>query len=240
MELELSIIFPALNEAQNLHRYSSEVFPVLDGLGVPYEVLIVDDGSSDDTVTVAQSLGARVRVVSHERNLGLGAALRTGFRHARGRLLITMDSDLTFAPTLIPELLERYRRGDVDTVLGSPKLAGYGSEIPSYRIVISQLATFVYSLLLQSHVTAVSPIFRLYQRADLEALELTAAGFDINAEILFGLLRSGKRVVEIPAPLTARIHGASNLQYRREILRHCRLVMKMLTWRIASLAGSRR
>ena len=229
--LELSVIFPAFNEAANLRRFPDEVFPILDGLGRSYEVLIVDDGSADDTAAVAEGLRAPARLVRHGRNQGLGAALRTGFREAKGELVITMDTDLTFSPALVPALLARFDRGDVDVVSGSPRLAGYASEIPSYRIVVSRLSTLVYSAILGTHVTSVSPILRLYRRADLAALSLHAVGFDINVEILYGLLRHGKRLAEIPAPLTQRIHGESSLDYYREMRRHLRLVARMLSWR---------
>ena len=230
--LLLTIVVPAWNEADNLRRYPSELLPVLEALGTPYEVVIVDDRSTDDSRRVAEAMGPAVRVVSHEHNRGLGAAIRTGFAAARGELVVTLDADLTFSPELIGRLLERFHRGDVDVVTGSPKLAGYGEEIPSYRIVISRLATLVYSTILGTWVTAVSPIFRLYRRDDLHELDLRSVGFDINAEILFGLLKNGKRLAEIPAPLTQRIHGQSRLNYRKEIVRHLRLSGRMAAWRL--------
>jgi len=232
----LSVVIPAWNEAENLRRYPSELFPVLAGLDMAVEVLIVDDGSRDDTAAVARSLGPPARLVAHEANKGLAEALRTGFAEARGELLVTLDADLTFAPALIPALLARYRAGDADVVSGSPKLAGYGADIPEYRIVISRLATLIYSTVLGAHITAVSPIFRLYRTEDLRGLQLTSKGFDINAEILFGLIRKGKRVAEIPAPLTQRIHGQSSLNYRREMIRHLRLATKMALWRVGLYA----
>jgi dolichol-phosphate mannosyltransferase len=230
--LLLTIVVPAWNEADNLRRYSSELLPVLERLQMPYEVVIVDDGSTDDTRRIAEAMGPAVRVVSHEQNRGLGAAIRTGFAAARGELVVTLDADLTFSPLLIGQLLERFQRGDVDVVTGSPKLAGYGEDIPSYRIVISRVATLVYSTILGTWVTAVSPIFRLYRRDDLNELDLKSVGFDINAEILFALLKKGKRLAEIPAPLTQRIHGQSRLNYRKEIVRHLRLSARMAAWRL--------
>jgi len=230
--LLLTIVVPAWNEADNLRRYSSELLPVLEKLQMPYEVVIVDDGSTDDTRRIAEAMGPAVRVVSHEQNRGLGAAIRTGFAAARGELVVTLDADLTFSPLLIGQLLERFQRGDVDVVTGSPKLAGYGEDIPSYRIVISRVATLVYSTILGTWVTAVSPIFRLYRRDDLNELGLKSVGFDINAEILFALLKKGKRLAEIPAPLTQRIHGQSRLNYRKEIVRHLRLSARMAAWRL--------
>lgn len=234
----LSVIFPAFNEAENLARFPTEVLPELDRLGVSYEVLVIDDGSTDDTARVARNVGRAVRLVSHSRNSGLGAAIRTGIAEATGDLVITMDTDLTFSPTLIAQLVQRFDRGDVDVVLGSPKLAGYGAEIPSYRILISRAATVVYSLLLGRHLSAVSPIFRLYRRADLVELPLHANGFEINAEILFHLLRRGCRVTEVPTPLTQRIYGTTKLSYPREIRRHVRLVATMANWRMRDAFGA--
>ena len=71
----ISFIFPAYNEAENLKRFPSEVLPVFDALCEPYEVLVIDDGSTDETAQVAASLGGSVRLVKHDRNRGLGAAV---------------------------------------------------------------------------------------------------------------------------------------------------------------------
>lgn len=228
----ISFVFPAFNEAENLHRFPAEAFPEFDRLGEDYEVVIVDDGSTDDTADVARSLGPRVQLVQHDKNRGLGAAVRTGIGAAQGDLVITMDSDLTFAPSDVQNLLERYRKGDVDVVSGSPKLAGYGKEIASYRVLVGKISTLIYSIVFGRWLTAVSPIFRLYQKKDLDELTLRSTGFDINSEILFQLVRNGKRVAEIPTMLTERIHGESKLNYKKEIIRHLRLVWRMIKMRL--------
>jgi dolichol-phosphate mannosyltransferase len=235
----ISFIFPAFNEADNLKRFPGEVIPVFDRLGEPYEIVIVDDGSVDDTAVVARGLGDRVHVVQHDRNKGLGAAIRTGIANAKGDVVITMDTDLTFAPELVASLLERFKRGDVDVVSGSPKLAGYGKDIPTYRVLVGKISTLVYSLIFGRHITAVSPVFRLYRRADLIDLPLQSTGFDINAEILFFLVQRGKKVAEVPAALTQRVHGVSKLNYKREMKRHLRLVWRMLKLRYKSAASKR-
>lgn len=228
----ITFAFPAFNESENLKRFPSEVIPVFDSLGTPYEILIVDDGSTDATADVARQLGTPVRVVQHDRNRGLGAAVRTAIREAKGDLLITMDTDLTFAPTLVPSLLRRFNKGDVDVVCGSPKLAGYGKDIPSYRLLVSHVASLVYRLVLGAKVTAMTPIFRLYKRDQLLHLPLQATGFDINAEILFYLVRDGRSIAEVPAALTQRIHGESKLEYRKEMKRHLRLLKRMIFLRL--------
>ncbi len=228
----ITFAFPAFNEADNLTRFPSEVLPIFEALREPYEVLIIDDGSTDTTAATARSLGEKVRLVQHDRNRGLGAAIRTAIKEANGDLLITMDADLTFAPGLVIRLLERFKRGDVDVVCGSPKLAGYGKDIPSYRLFVAHIAGLVYRLVLGAKVSAMTPIFRLYKREQLMSLPLQATGFDINAEILFYLIRDKRRIAEIPAPLTQRIHGESKLEYRKEMKRHLRLLKRMVLLRL--------
>lgn len=228
----ITFAFPAFNEAENLRRFPAEVIPVFNALNEPYEIVVVDDGSTDATAAVARALGAPVRLVQHERNRGLGAAIRTAIKEAKGDILITMDTDLTFAPSLVPVLLERFRKGDVDVVCGSPKLAGYGKDIPSYRLFVSHVASLVYRVVLGARLSTVTPIFRLYKREQLLSLPLQATGFDINAEILFYLVRAGRRIAEVPAALTQRIHGESKLEYRKEMKRHLRLLKRMITLRL--------
>ncbi len=231
----ITFAFPAFNEADNLTRFPSEVLPIFEALREPYEVLIIDDGSTDTTAATARSLGEKVRLVQHDRNRGLGAAIRTAIKEANGDLLITMDADLTFAPGLVIRLLERFKRGDVDVVCGSPKLAGYGKDIPSYRLFVAHVAGLIYRLVLGAKVSAMTPIFRLYKREQLMNLPLQATGFDINAEILFYLIRDKRRVAEVPAPLTQRIHGESKLEYRKEMKRHLRLLKRMVLLRLKGM-----
>ena len=228
----ISFIFPAYNEAENLKRFPVEVFPVFDALHEPYEIIVIDDGSTkDDTAAVAAGFGGPVRLVKHEVNKGLGASIRTGIAEAKGDLVITMDTDLTFAPSLVQSLLERYKNGDVDVVSGSPKMASYDKNIPFYRVAISYAASLVYAVVMGKWMRDVSPIFRLYKREQLLTLPLTTNRFEINAEILFHLIRQGRRIVEIPAPLTQRIHGESKLDYKKEIVRHLRLIWRMIKLR---------
>ncbi|MCR4278502.1 MAG: glycosyltransferase [bacterium] len=230
----ISFIFPAYNEAENLKRFPEEVFPVFDALQEPYEIIVIDDGSDDETAVVARRMGDRIRLVVHEQNKGLGAAIRTGIDAVRGDIVITMDTDLTFAPELVFKLLERYHQNDVDVVSGSPKLAGYGSDIPIYRILVSKMASIVYRVIMGGKVTTVSPIFRLYKREHLTSLPLRSTGFDINAEILFYLIRDERRIIEIPTPLTQRVYGESKLVYSREMKRHIRLLFHILRIRLSN------
>lgn len=231
---KLSVIIPCFNEELNVPRYAAEVWPVLQAIGLPFEVVIVDDGSKDGTVREVEKLSkAETKLVRHEVNKGLGQAVRTGIAAATGDLVVTLDGDLTFHPRLIPRLLEAYRQEpSVDFIIGSPNLGGYDKNIPQWRLVISKLANGFYRFLLGKKITAINPIFRLYKTKDVQGLSLTAVGYDINAEILFKLVYRGKTFREVPAELTQRQFGVSKLRYGREIRRHLALIAKILKWRV--------
>ncbi|MBN1918978.1 MAG: glycosyltransferase family 2 protein [Verrucomicrobia bacterium] len=116
---ELSVVIPVYNEIQNLEPLWVELREVLEGLGRPYEVIFVNDGSTDGSEEVIKRLASKhgaVRYVSFERNCGQTAAFDAGFKAARGDIVVTMDADLQNDPHDIPALLELI--GDYDLVIG--------------------------------------------------------------------------------------------------------------------------
>jgi len=116
----VSIVAPAYNEAENLAAFIAAMTPVLDGLGEPWEIVFVDDGSRDDTLGIllaARATDPRLKVVGLARNFGKDIALSAGLAHARGRAVIPIDCDLQHPPELIPVLVARWRAG-ADMVVG--------------------------------------------------------------------------------------------------------------------------
>lgn len=235
--MKLSVVIPCFNEEENVRRVTAELLPVLDGVGMESEVVLVDDGSTDGTAREIKNIGdARVRAVTHEKNQGLSAAMRTGIQAATGDLVVFLDSDFTFHPKLIPALLAALQaRPGTDFVIGSPRLGGYAKDIPAYRVSISKIANWVYAMLLGRPVTSVNQIFRLYKAPALKALRLTSKGYEINAEILFKLVFAGEKFVEIPAELTVRQYGVSKLRYGREFRRHAVLLLKIIAWKLRAM-----
>jgi len=106
-EIEFSVVVPVYNEHDNLHRLLAAIVPVMEPLG-SFEVVLVDDGSTDGSSTLLDELAAaeaRVRVLHFVKNCGQSAAFDAGFRHARGRVIVTLDADLQSDPADIPVLL---------------------------------------------------------------------------------------------------------------------------------------
>ena len=231
----ISIIFPLYNEEENVIHYNKDLFPVIDAigkeLGETFEYIFVDDGSADGTVKQISGIaGTRTdtRVIVHERNRGMGNAIKTGLTECNGELVITMDADLTFRPVDVKKLIVKYRETGADCVSGSPYLErGLLEEVTPFRLLMSRTVNFMYRVLLGSSITCVSPIFRLYRFSALREMEITSQNFEINAEIISKLIIRKKKVVEVPVPLLKRKFGNSKINVRKEIKNYIALLFKI-------------
>ncbi|OPY36715.1 MAG: Glycosyltransferase AglD [Methanoregula sp. PtaU1.Bin051] len=231
----ISIIIPLFNERDNVVQYPTDLFPVMDRIALEYnetfEYLMVDDGSRDDTVERLNEIAGQrgdVIVLRHEKNSGMGTAIRTGIAKAKGDLIVTMDSDLTFRPQDVQVLIEAYRKTGADCVSGSPYLRkGLMGEVTPLRLLMSRSVNFLYRLLLGGNISCVSPIFRLYKRRIFDEIPVTSNNFEINAEIISKLLIAKMNVVEVPVPLLKRRHGSSKIRITKEIRNYLWLLYRI-------------
>jgi dolichol-phosphate mannosyltransferase len=226
----LSVILPCYNEAGAVGRYANELLPALAALGVPFEVLAVDDGSRDGTGDALRRLP--VTVLAHETNRGMGAAIRTGLAAAKGELCATLDADLSFAPAQLAAMLAKQRETNADLVAGSPFLKPEGmAAVPWARRAPSLMLNALYRGLFSHALTSYTPVFRLYRTQAVRALPLTSDGFEINAEIAARMARLKSKLAEVPVVLTERREGVSKLARARELKRHARLIATLLSER---------
>ncbi len=230
MKEKLSVIIPAYNEELNIRRIPGELMPTMEKIG-NYEIVIVDDGSKDNTLKVAKKLKGKIRVVKHPRNMGLGAAMKTGLKNSTGDLIIFLDADLTFHPREIPKLLKKYYSGNYDCVIGTQFGKGSKTRMKFHRKLISKTVNVLYTAALGRNVTSMSAIFRVYKRSALRGISMTSNNFDINAEILFDMIKKGKNVAEVPVTLTARKYGKSKISFTKETKNHIKILSKIVKWR---------
>jgi dolichol-phosphate mannosyltransferase len=232
----ISVLVPAYDEESNIPLIGTELSKVMSTLREDYEIIVVDDGSTDGTAKAVAQLemdNPAVRGVSHRRNMGLGAAIRTGIKEAKGEFLIPLDADFSFHPRQIPGLLELIRKEEADCVLVSPFLRPEDNlGIDFLRLLMSRSVNLLYRLLLGRRITEASGIFRVYRTDALRRIDLIATGFDINAEILFKLIKNKSKVVETYGPLTSRQSGESKMRVWKEGFNHLRLLLKILSWRL--------
>jgi dolichol-phosphate mannosyltransferase len=223
--MELSIISPMYNEEENITGTVEEIRRVLQAYTKPWELILVNDGSTDRTLDVATRLANQydnVSVISYCVNRGRGYALRQGFKQARGRLIVTIESDLSWNAETILEMVARLEQDStVDIILGSPYMKGGRTEnIPFGRLAVSKIGNKILGLAMPGNLNMVTQMFRAYRREVLDALELEADRKEIHLEILSKALAAGYRAAEIPAVLKWRASGTSTFRLKTTSISH--------------------
>jgi dolichyl-phosphate beta-glucosyltransferase len=197
MSVELSVVIPAYDEAARVEPGLRRAADYLERRGIAYELLVVDDGSRDDTAGVAARAGARV--LRHERNLGKGAAVRTGVLASAGARVLLSDADFS-TPIEELEKLEP-RLGEADLVVGSRAVAGsvITARQPLYRELMGKTFNLLIRCLGVRGFRDTQCGFKLAQGKAARELcaELTVAGFAYDVELIWLAGAHGLRVVEV-------------------------------------------
>jgi len=213
----LSIILPAKNEAASLVTLLPELRRVVPGA----EIIVVDDGSSDNTVALCKLNG--VRVVSQPYCMGNGAAVKAGARVASGKILVFMDADGQHKPEDIPRLLEKLGQG-YDMVVGGRER---GSQASLFRGVGNKLYNWLATWMVGQHIVDLTSGFRAVRAAKfLQFLYLLPNGFSYPTTITMSFFRAGYGVTYIPIHTPKRI-GGSHLRIGRDGLRFFLIIFKI-------------
>jgi dolichol-phosphate mannosyltransferase len=201
--IELSLVIPAYNEEQSIEPCVREANGVLAGLGKRYEIVVVDDGSTDGTFERLRALKKDVtalRAVRFARNRGQTTAMAAGFEHARGEIIVTMDADMQNDPADIPRLLEKMDEWDV--VCG----VRAGRRDSFVRKASSAVANTVRNRLTHESIRDVGCTLRAMRARHVRRIKL----FEGMHRFLPTLLKlEGARVVEIPVSHRPRTKGAN-------------------------------
>jgi dolichol-phosphate mannosyltransferase len=203
--LDLSVVIPVYNEEENLAPLWAELRPALEGLGITFEVVFVDDGSQDTSAEIIRRLrerDARVRLVQLKANAGETAATDAGFKAVRGRTVVTMDADLQNDPADIPRLLAQLDRWDA--VCGWRVNRGDGDSL--VRRVSSRVGNRVRNWVSGETIEDSGCTFRAFRRECLRGLTLYR-GFHRFIPTLLRL--RGYRVMEMPVAHRPRRYGRS-------------------------------
>lgn len=201
----------------------------------------MDDGSRDRTferlmaefglVSNGQSL-SDVQIVRHTENLGIAAAMQTGFMAARGEILCTLDSDCTYDPMIICDLITPIAAGQADIVTASPyHPQGAVANVPRGRLLLSRAASWIYRQILPLPLYTFTSCCRAYRAPVARQLAFKHAGFLGVSEMLVSAILTRLRVVEVPARLEPRRYGVSKMKTLRVIGGHLGLVLRLLAGR---------
>lgn len=223
----ITVLAPAYNEAPVIEKLVRAVMGALKG-SFEFELLIVDDGSSDETPYILKRLQREypnLVVVRHSENRGLGAGLMTGFRSARGNIIVTMDANLSHDPKLIPEIVATLENS-VDIVIASRFVKGGGMEgVPLWRNLISRAGNMVLGVFLRMGVRDHTSGFRGYRAKLVKEIRNVSKGFEAQLEILLALNSTRVPVVkEVPLMLKNRGAGESKMRYFQLVPRYLRAI----------------
>jgi glycosyltransferase involved in cell wall biosynthesis len=222
--VSISVFFPCYNEQENVGRTVEKALEVMQKLNADFEVIIVDDGSSDGTGQIADEIAGRdgrVKVVHHEGNLGYGAALQSGFKAATKELIFYTDGDGQFDMNEMPPLLALMEQYDI---VSCYRLNRQDSII---RKINGWCWTRLVCLMFGLKIRDIDCAFKLYKRQIFDKLELSSTGALIDAEILARAARKGYRIIQKGVHHYPRTSGEQSGAKIRVVLRAFKELFKL-------------
>ena len=219
----VTVVIPAYNEEKTIGNVISETTLIMNGLGVPYEIIVVDDGSTDKTGQIASN--HKAIVLSNEKNFGKGYSLRKALEYATGDIIVTIDSDGEHKPKEIPDLVEPLFNG-TDIVAGSRFLGSQRRATTNINLIGNFFFNAAIMTLTGKVVTDSQTGFRAVKRHVLETLNLESDGYEIEAEITVKGLRNGFNFKEKPITVERRKYNVSKLKLLSDGTRILKTILK--------------
>ncbi|MCL6482268.1 MAG: glycosyltransferase family 2 protein [Firmicutes bacterium] len=239
----VSVVIPVYNERATIETLLCRV----QAVEIRKELLIVDDGSRDGTREFLQQLRQsaettpgemvllqmgtvlrtdNVRVFFHAENRGKGAALRTGFRHARGDIILVHDADLEYDPQEYPLLLKPILSGVADVVYGSRFLGGPHRVLSFWHYVVNKVFTFLSNIFTNLNLTDVWTCYKAFRREVLESIRLQEDRFGFELEVTAKIAKGRWRIYEVPISYYGRTYAEGKKITWRDGLSAIRCVLR--------------
>jgi glycosyltransferase involved in cell wall biosynthesis len=231
-----SAVVPCHNESGNLEKLVGRLAEVMRKEGQPFEIIIVNDNSTDDSQQVLVRLKKKIpelKPINRTSNPGVGNAKRKGFSQARGKYIITMDGDLSHDPYELPKFL--VLRDKYDIICGSRYISHGRAHMSWLRRLISGGFNLLFRLLIGIRVRDFTSGYRLINRRVLDRIRLESHGFGIYIEIPLKAHIYGFRLTEVPITYHKREYGTSNLSYFRQGPEYLKVGMKAFWLRLKRL-----
>ena len=206
-ESYLSVIMPTFNEKNTVLKIIEKVLK----LQILKELIVVDDGSRDGTREILQKseLGSKVKKIFHDKNMGKGAAVNTGFKNATGEIVAIQDADLEYDPRELVDLTEPIRSGLADVVYGSRLSGGRAQRVYMFWHKIGNgLITLTANILYNSTLTDIETCYKAFRKDVIKDINIKSKGFSVEPEITAKLLKKKSlRIYEIPISYYGRTYG---------------------------------
>ena len=209
--VDVSVIIPTINESENISRLIFDLHEGLARNGMKYEVIVVDDDSTDDTAALVNQISARnpsIKLLSRVGRRGIGSAIFEGFLMSKGRIIVTMDADFSHPPESVHKLVNAM--GQSDVAVGSRYMPGGKMNAPLSRRVLSLVLNKVLRIILNLTVHDCTGGFISLKRTVFDAIgEINAKSGDFSFEIIYKSMMAGFTITEIPFVYRWRTTGKS-------------------------------
>lgn len=203
--MKLSIIIPVFNEEKTLREVISQVEKVNVGDKITKEIVIVDDGSTDRTREILKEFSSKekIKTFTHKRNLGKGAAVRTGIKKSTGDTVIIQDADLEYNPADYPNLLEPIIKKECQVVYGTRMRLKVKPEF-FFSFLGNKLLTWFTNLLFRIKLSDVFVCYKVFRKELLRGVNLKSKGFNIEIELTSKFVKKGAKIKEVPISYQGR------------------------------------
>jgi glycosyltransferase involved in cell wall biosynthesis len=199
--MKLSVIIPVYNEEHTIQ----EILRQVRGVGLAHEIIIVDDGSTDQTRALLQAEAEHpgTIVILHDRNQGKGTAVRTGFDRATGDILLIQDADLEYDPRDYPALLRPIEEGRVAVVYGS-RFLGPRKAMLFWHMLGNRFLTLLTNVLYNTILSDMETCYKVFRADVIKGMPLRSRRFEFEPEITAKVLKRGHRIFEVPVSYYGR------------------------------------
>jgi glycosyltransferase involved in cell wall biosynthesis len=201
--LKLSVIIPTYNECGTIEEVVRAVLAVRRA----DEIIIVDDGSTDGTRDLYAKVAALdecIQVILHERNMGKGAALRTGFSKATGDIFLIQDADMEYDPRDYEAMLRPIEEGKATVVYGSRFRGGPTKTMFFWHMVGNKFLTLVTNILYNTILSDMETCYKVFRADVIRSIPLRSRGFEFEPEVTSKVLKRGHRIYEVPISYNGR------------------------------------
>ena len=233
----LSIIIPCYNEEAGINHLNQQLAPIIQEIrtkqNLDLEIIFIDDGSKDNTLRLLKKIFGNlpyVKIIPHEVNKNLGEAIRTGFKAATGDLVACMDSDCTYDPKGILDMINEMQNDpNLDILTASPYHKDGGVDgVPKWRLTLSFGISAIYQFLTWSNIKTFTALFRIQKKHIAKNIDFKASDFLATAELVVYPLMMGYKVKEYPCVLHVRKFGQSKMRVAQVAKSHVKFIFKLI------------
>lgn len=210
--MKLSIIIPIFNEEKTIDKVLKRILAVKLPKNIVKEIVVVDDGSTDDSPKLLRKWKMKIKYIRHLENKGKGASIRTGLSQTNGDIIIIQDADLEYDPSYYPLLLKPILENGVKVIYGSRlinyplRLFGKNKTILPAHLVANKILTFLTNLLYGGKLTDMETGYKVFKREITKNILLETDHFDFEAEITAKILKNKLSIIEIPITVNPRTY----------------------------------